>query len=40
LKLHDSKLLAISQLAVTRAACRDEAIAAAGKLELIEKFNA
>lgn len=35
-----SKLLAISQSAVTRAAYRGEAIAAAGQLELVEKTNA
>jgi hypothetical protein len=40
LKLRDSKLLAISQPAVTQAAYRGEAIAAAGKLELVEKCNA
>jgi hypothetical protein len=35
-----SKLLGISQPAVTRAAYRFEAIAAARKLELVEKANA
>jgi predicted transcriptional regulator len=35
-----SKLLGISQPAVTRAAYRGEAIAAAGQLELVEKANA
>jgi len=35
-----SKLLAISQPAVARAAYQGEAIAAAGKLELVEKSNA
>jgi hypothetical protein len=40
LKLRDSKLLAISQPMATRAAYRGEAIAAADKLELVEKANA
>jgi hypothetical protein len=35
-----SKLLGISQPAVTRAAYWSEAVAAAGKLELAEKSNA
>jgi hypothetical protein len=35
LKLRDSKLLGISQPAVTRAAYQGEAIAASSKLELV-----
>jgi hypothetical protein len=35
-----SKLLGLSQPAVTRAAYRGEAIAVAGNLELVEKLNA